>query len=460
MKIFLPENLTKLAENCPSELYVVGGYVRNFLISGIFSDDIDIAAAFSVEEMKRAAKACGFKVVAEYKRTGTAVIFDGQRKYEFTRFRTDDYASGGKHTPELARFTDDIKKDAMRRDFRCNAVYYAVKKGKIVDPLGGAEDIKNGVLDAVKAPAEVFKSDGLRLMRLARFAAELNFTPTLEVLSQAKKYAANIRDIAPERTFEELKKILVSDEKYPFSDKKGHYTGVKILDEIGLIDILFPEIAAGRGVSQRADFHNYDVLEHTFRTLLYADKEIRLAALLHDVGKPYCMKNFGRFKNHAVEGERLARDILKRLKADKRTTEKTAFLVRNHMFDLKNDQPISAVRLFIAESGQYLSPLLKLKQADYSACKDDLSVCSTVIKWTEIYEEMKQDGTPFSVKELKIAPEKLIKIGFKGKSVGEELKKLFAFAVENSGSNDEKTLLKKAEEDFNGGIIYLDKKSR
>lgn len=453
MEMFLPENLIKLAERSHSALYVVGGYVRNFLINGFISDDIDIAAALSTEDMKRAAKECGFNVVAEYKRTGTAVIFDGRRKYEFTRFRTDEYASGGKHTPELSHFTDDVKEDAMRRDFKCNAVYYDIKKGEIVDPLGGTKDIENKILDAVKAPAEVFKSDGLRLMRLARFAGELNFTPTDEVLFKAKKYADNIKDIAPERVFEELKKILVSDSKYPFSDKNGHYTGVKILDKIGLTDILFPELAAGRGMKQRADFHDYDVLNHTFRTLLYADKEIRLAALLHDVGKPYCMINFGRFKNHAIEGERIARDILKRLKADKRTTEKTAFLVRNHMFDLKNDQPISAVRRFIAENVRYFTPLLKLKQADYSACKDDLSVCSTVIKWTAIYEEMKKDGTPFSVKELAVAPEKLIEIGFKGKAVGEELKRLFAFAVENSGSNDGKILFEKAREDFNGEIF-------
>lgn len=448
----LPENLKKLSENCPSALYAVGGCVRNYLINGTLSDDIDIAAIMSTAEIKKAASGCGFKIVAEYKRTGTAVIFDGERKYEYTRFRTDRYDGSGKHTPETTDFTDDITLDAKRRDFKCNAVYYDIKKGEIVDPLGGVKDIKNKILDTVVEPEKVFMSDGLRLMRLCRFAAELNFTPTDGVLESAKKYAENIRDIASERIYDELKKIFVADTKYPFSDPKGHYTGVKILEKIGVFGILFPEIAAGRGLNQRADFHNYDVLEHTFRTLLYADKEIRLAALLHDAGKPYCLINFGKYKNHATEGERIARDILKRLKADKRTTEKTAFLVKNHMFDLKNAEPESALRLFIVESGEYFTPLLKLKQADFSACKDDLSVCPTVKRWTTFYREMKSDGTPFSIKELKITPAELLAIGFKRRDLGEELKRLFEYAVTTPKANDFAKLKAKAEEDFNGGF--------
>lgn len=452
MKVILPEQLKKLAENCPSDLFVVGGYVRNFLINGSISADLDIAAAMSAEQIAKAANACGFKVVAEYKRTGTVVIFDGERKYEYTRFRTDSYERGGKHTPENTDFTDDIALDAHRRDFKCNAVYYDINKDEIVDPLCGVADIKNKVLDTVLNPETVFCSDGLRLMRLARFAAELGFTPTVGALAGAKKYAENIKDIAPERIFDELKKILVADGKYPFSDPNGHYTGVKILEKIGVFDILFPELAAGRGITQRADFHKYDVLEHTFRTLLYADKDIRLAALLHDVGKPYCMQNFGKFKAHAEYGALIAADILKGLKADKKTTEKTVFLVKNHMFDLKNSEPDCTVRLFIAENQDYFYSLTKLKQADFSACKDDLSVCPTVLKWTEIYEKMQKDGTPFSLKDLKITPAYLVEIGFKKREIGEELKRLYEYAVMTPFANDAEILKEKAKADFKSKI--------
>lgn len=448
MKIIVPENLKNLSLACPSALYVVGGYVRNFLISEIQSDDMDIAGALSVEEMKAAAEKCGFKVVAEYKRTGTAVVFDGERKYEYTRFRTDSYARGGAHNPTSTAFTSEIKLDALRRDFKCNAVYYDIKRDEIIDPLGGAEDIKNKVIDTVKDPEGVFCSDGLRLMRLARFAAELGFTPTESVLIGAKEFADNIRDIAPERIYEELKKILVSCDKYSFSDKNGHYTGFKILEEIGVLDILFPEITAGRGMAQRQDFHKYDVLEHSLRTLLYADKEVRLAAFLHDVGKPYCQNEFGTYHGHAREGERIARDILKRLKADKRTTEKTAFLVRWHMFDLKNDRPESEIRLFIVENLENVDALLKLKQADYSAGMDNFAVCPTVEKWMKIYDRMKTDGTPFSLKELKITAKDLMAIGFPAKTVGEELALLFKCAVVSPADNSFEALKFKAQKDY------------
>ena len=448
MRIFLPENVKILSEKCSLPLYVVGGYVRNFLIDGSCSDDLDLAAAISVEEIKSAAQKSGFTVAAEYKRTGTVVIFDGKRKYEYTRFRTDIYNKGGEHKPVRSEFTADISLDAKRRDFKCNAVYYDIKNDKIVDPIGGVSDIKNKVIDTVISPEKVFCSDGLRLMRLARFAAELGFSVKENVLLKAAEFCDNIRDIAPERIYEELKKILAADTKYPFSDKVGHYTGVKILEKIGVLDIVFPELAAGRGLCQRADFHKYDVLEHSLRALLYADKGIRLAALLHDVGKPYCKLNFGTYKGHAETGEKIATEILKRLKADNRTIKKTAFLTRWHMFDLKNAEPESAIRLFIAENRKYFIDLLKLKQADYSACKDDISACPTAVKWQTVYDKMTKDGTPFSVSELDISAEELIGIGYKKTEIGKELKRLFKAAAENPELNRNSKLFSLAVADF------------
>lgn len=450
MRIILPKNVKILSEHCSLPLYAVGGYVRNFLIDGSISADLDLAAALSTEEIKSAAHSCGFTIVCEYKRTGTIVISDGKRKYEYTRFRTDLYSAGGGHKPLRSEFTNDLTLDAKRRDFKCNAVYYDIKADKIVDPLSGVSDIENKVLDTVISPEQVFCSDGLRLMRLARFSAELGFTVREEVLSEAKKYADNIRDIAPERIYEELKKILVADGKYPFSYKRGHYTGIKILEKIGVLDILFPELTAGRGLGQRADFHKYDVLEHSLRSVLYADKEIRLAALLHDVGKPYCKIQFGTYTGHAEAGEKIATDILKRLKADNRTIKKAAFLARWHMFDLKNNEPESALRLFFVKNNKYFIDLLNLKQADYSACKDDCSTCPTVIKWRKVYDKMLSDGTPFSVSDLNISAEELIAIGYKKSKIGEELKRLFEFAVVNPELNDNAALQNLAKRDFMG----------
>lgn len=440
----LPSNLKVLAQSLPAPLFAVGGFTRNYLSDKIVSSDIDIAGAIPVETFTAAAENCGFSKVAEYKRTGTAVIKKDGIKFEYTRFRTDSYFKG-EHTPRKTAFTDDIKKDASRRDFKCNAVYYDIKNRKFIDPTGGIADIKNRVLDTVTVPDEVFRSDGLRLMRLARFAGELNFSPTAKVIASAKRFADNVKDISAERIYEELKKILVSDTAYPFSDKAGHYTALKILDETKVLDTIFPELASGRGMPQRADFHKYDVLEHTLKTVLYAPQDIRLAALLHDVGKPYCMINFGKFHGHDKFGAEIAKNILMRLKADKKTVKEVAFLTEFHMFDMKNDVREGKLRRFIVKNYGVIGKLLALKQADYSAGKDDLRVAPTVVRWRELSEKMKKDGTPFSVKELKISAADLEKAGIIGANLGKTLQYLWDLTIDNPSINEKEKLIRLSE---------------
>lgn len=457
MKLPVDEKLYGLAQKTPAALYVVGGFVRNFLISGKAYGDLDIAAAIPAEEFLSCAENAGFEIAAFYPRTGTVVIKNGDIKCEYTAFRKELYMAGGGHTPALTIPIKDIKEDALRRDFKCNALYYDVKNEEVIDPLGGLTDIKNKTLSAVKVAEEVFKSDGLRLMRLARFAGELGFSPDKEAIAAANKYSCNIADISPERIYDELKKMLVADEKYEFSDKKGHYTSLKILDETHVLDGIIPELTSGRGMPQRADFHKYDVLEHSLRTVLYAERDVRLAALFHDVAKPYCKNNFGEYHGHAGVGEKMTERILKWLKADNKTIKETAFLVGAHMKDLQCDMKEARVRRFIAENNVYIEKLLLLKQADYSAGKDDFSISPTVKKWRAIYEKMLSDGTPFSVKELGVSAEELIEAGYCGKSLGRELKRLLNYARENPSRNDRETLLRLAEKD---GLSRAEKREK
>ena len=292
MKKLLPPNLIALAKKLPSPLFVVGGSVRDF-IAGFTPKkyDFDLAAALPVEMVVATAKEVGLEVRAVYKNTGTVKLEDEQKQeYEYTRFRKDKYIRG-LHTPAEIVFTEDIQEDAKRRDFTVGAVYYDVKNLCLVDPLGGINDIRQKKIRTVDKPEKVFGEDGLRLMRLARQAAQLGFTPTPDCLEGARQNAALIRDISRERIYTELMLLLAADEKY--GNKTGHYDGLKILDEIGVFEILFPEIALGKGQMQRLDFHKYDVLEHSFRAVLYAPRDIRLAALLHDVGKPFCYRRDG-----------------------------------------------------------------------------------------------------------------------------------------------------------------------
>ena len=192
MKHLIPENLIRLAENCPFPLYVVGGSVRDFLAGFPKREnpDWDICAAGKEEDFIAAAEKCGLTVKSVYRNTGTVKLKDNAgAEYEFTRFRSDKYVRG-EHTPSKITFTNDMKTDARRRDFCANAIYYDIKADKICDPLGGCKDIENKTLRTVMPARKVFGEDGLRLMRLARQSAELGFSPDEEALSGAREHRA------------------------------------------------------------------------------------------------------------------------------------------------------------------------------------------------------------------------------------------------------------------------------
>ncbi|MBQ7348368.1 MAG: HD domain-containing protein [Clostridia bacterium] len=447
MKEFLPKKLITLAENLSRPLYAVGGVVRNFLIDRSISEDVDLASATPTEELCTQLEKVGLKVLAEYKRTGTVVFGDGERRYEYTTFRKEEYL-GGEHTPYITMPTDDIKEDALRRDFKCNAVYYDLKNGQFVDPLDGIRDIKERRLSTADKPEKVFRHDGLRLMRLARFAGELNFIPDSQTLSAATTYAKNILEISPERIYAELIKILQSDTKYRFSDPRGHYVGLKILDVTRTLDYIFPELTDGRGMAQRADFHRYDVLEHSLRTVRHADKKVRLAALLHDIGKPFCFRRDGYYYHHFEEGERIAEQVLLRLKADKDTIEEVKFLVREHMVDLDCSMRENSVRLFLVKNQVWIDRLLLIKQADFRASLETHDIAPTLIKWDRIKKTMESDGAPFALKDLKISAAELMEIGFKDKELGKELKRLWEYTVVHPEKNNKEFLLPTAKSDF------------
>ena len=442
MKIILPEQLKNLAKNLSAPLYAVGGYVRNFLIDGTESEDLDVAAAVSCEELVSAAEKCGFTVVCEYKRTGTVVIQSGKRKFEYTRFRTDVYGAGGAHTPKSTVFTDEIEKDALRRDFKCNAVYYDVKAENIVDPLGGVKDIENGVLDTVREPEKVFCNDGLRLMRLARFCAELGFKPTEKVIDGAKEYADNIKDVAAERVFDELKKILAADGKYRFSPANGHCAGVETLIKTGVFGLIFPELAE---INDERLF---------LKTLFYAEKSARLAALFCTADGESAVAKYGTKKKADlsergdVKAERTAKDILARLKASKRLTEGTAFLIRWREFDCDCEESENRLRKFIVQNADGIQPLICFKRALCAAERGESAVCPTAERWAALVKKIKADGTPFSVKDLKISAADLKEAGFKGKEIGEELQRLFDLAVISPQKNRYDILKSAADADF------------
>jgi tRNA nucleotidyltransferase (CCA-adding enzyme) len=442
MRALLPKKLIALANDCPAPLYAVGGSVRDFLAgmqrkSG--KPDWDITSTMPVETLEKIAREHGFEIKSCYKNTGTLKLKCGDGEdYEYTRFRSDKYVRGI-HTPTEIFFTEDITLDAKRRDFTANAVYYHIQADEFIDPLDGITAIRERRLSTVAPAKKVFGEDGLRLMRLARFCAELGFTPDSDCLLGATKNASLIKDIAPERIFAELSAILVADEKYGVKD--GHFRGLQILDTTRVLDEIIPELTLGRNLTQRKDFHDYDVLNHSFHSVLHADISVRLPAFLHDIGKPLCHFRDGTSYLHPQEGEILCERVLKRLKAPKKTIDKVKRLTLLHMYDLNGQVREPKLRRFLVENYDILDELLLVKQADYSGCKDDLSVAPTVKKWKELLEKMRKEKVPFSLKEMAIKGDELLSVNIPKASISTILKKLLLHLAVNPEDNTKERLL-------------------
>lgn len=234
MLIEISENLKKLAKLIPCELYVVGGFVRNTIMQ-IEKDDVDICSALTVDEIEQLLKDTAFKVKIKSKTLGSALISIKDEKYEYTTFRKDYYPNGGQHLPEKVQFVKDVKEDAKRRDFSCNAIYYDIKNDKILDFYDGINDIKHKILKTVETPEEVLSHDGLRILRLFRFQCELNFKIDKQTLQSAIKYKNNLRDISGERVIYEITRILHSPNKYKNISKPNAYMkALKLFNKAGI----------------------------------------------------------------------------------------------------------------------------------------------------------------------------------------------------------------------------------
>lgn len=374
---------------------------------------------------------------------------------EYAAFRSDKYIRG-EHTPAETFFTEDISLDARRRDFACNAIYYDISADSFVDPLGGIDDVNAKRLRTADAPDKVFGEDGLRLLRLARFAGTTGFTPTAETIASAKKNAALIADIAPERVFAELKLILSADEKY--GNERGVYEALKILDETRVLDGIFPELTAGRNLKQRADFHDHDVLEHSLRAAAYSVRagalaggedvpapfEVRLAALLHDIGKPAAYFRDGKFSDHPNMGVEICRAALTRLKAPVKTIAFIEDLTRWHMYDYDLKTKENKLRKFIVSHYDIFAALLLVKQADYSACKDNLSPAPCVIRLKNLEAKMRAENVPFSLKELAVRGNEIAPLLPSPRYVGATLNELLLHCAMIPSDNVKERLLRLA----------------
>ena len=447
-------------------LYAVGGCVRDYIL-GIPSGDIDISSSIPASEVREILKGTPFTVQDRDLRMGTIIITSFGFKAEYTTFRTDSYSEGsGKHRPDTVVFTEDMKEDALRRDFACNALYYDILKDEVVDLVGGQEDIKKKVVRCVTDPREVFEADGLRILRMARFAAELGFDIEKETYKVAKENVWRIKDLSVERILVELDKIFVADTAHgrkfeadgflsPYAGdgldgSKGvegkdendifgnaHLHGLRILDDIGALDIILPELTEMKGLQQSLKWHLYDAYEHSLEAFRVSTPDIRWAALLHDIGKKKSQDKYGNMHMHATIGADIAQDICVRLRFPKTRTRDICALIRSHMYDLDEQTGEGKLRWFIAERAKIMPQLLELRAADAFASQK----VRPEFRLQKVFEEMKERGVPMSIKDLKVNGRDLVDMNYPECERGMALYELWRDTVMNESLNDREKAL-------------------
>jgi putative nucleotidyltransferase with HDIG domain len=333
--------------------YVVGGALRDALL-GRTTTNWDLATAALPEQT-----AALFEDAAYENRFGTVVLRRGGHDYEITTFRTDhDYADFRR--PHRVEFGSSLEADLARRDFTMNALAWgapdAATAPRLVDPHEGRADIAAGVIRAVGEPDRRFEEDALRMLRAVRFAATLEFQIEPATLAAIRRHAPLVAHLSGERIAVELGRILAVPQPS---------RGLRLLAETGILEPISPELAAQRGVSQNK-IPGEDLWDHTLRTVDSAANwpVVRLAALLHDIGKPATAAD-GHFYHHDTVGADLAEQFLDRLHLPRTTAERVVHLVRQHMFRYEANWGDAAVRRFLAKIGpDAIDDLFALREAD------------------------------------------------------------------------------------------------
>ena len=397
------EIIINILEKAGYEAYAVGGCVRDALL-GRTPNDWDITTSAKPEQVK----ALFHRTVDTGIAHGTVTVLLEKEGFEVTTYRVDGEYEDGRHPKEVT-FTACLEEDLKRRDFTINAMAYNPRK------------------------------DALRIMRAVRFSAQLGFSLEEETRKALSVLAPNLKHVSAERIQVELVKLLVSP----------HPDYLRIAYEAGVTREFLPEFDRCMETPQNTPHHCYNVGEHILHSLLYVreDKVLRLTMLLHDIAKPVVRKTDenGRdhFKTHASVGEKMSKEILRRLKFDNDTISRVSRLIRWH--DLRPTPAPAEVRKAINVVGEDLFPMwMEVQYADNKAKSDyrgeEKAARQAGVRMT--WEEIMEKGECVSMKGLAITGSDLIAAGMKpGKEMGSVLHELLDAVLENPELNKKEALL-------------------
>ena len=436
--MYIPNSVLELMdrlEDAGFECHCVGGCVRDWLM-GITPHDYDCCTSATPEEMLEIF--ADRQLVLAGLKHGTVAVVTADGVVEITTYRTEGGYADSRH-PDWVKFVRNLREDLARRDFTVNAMAWSPRRG-LSDPFGGQEDLKNGILRAVGDPKLRFREDALRILRGLRFAARFGFRIADETRAAMHTEIAGLDALARERVMTELTGFVC------------RATAEDLVNAAEILCRVIPELAPTVGFDQRNRNHIHDVFGHiaTVVEAVPPTVELRLAALLHDIGKPAVFtldeQGEGHFYGHAAVSADIANAVLLRLKAPNALREEVVWLVKHHM-DLYRPDEKTARRLLSRHGLERMERLIELQSADLGG-KGTAAPSDSLVELADLRDLLRalaeQEGT-LTLKTLAVSGRDLMAQGFApGPELGKTLNALLEKVLSGELPNDRDALLNTA----------------
>ncbi|MCX8058586.1 MAG: HD domain-containing protein [Spirochaetes bacterium] len=448
---FIPSEaieVCKIIKEHGYKCYIVGGFIRDIILKrniGVKLEhiDIDIATSAYPEDILNMFE----KVIPTGLKHGTVTVLFKNIDFEITTFRIESNYFDNRH-PEDIKYIDNIYEDLSRRDFTINSIAYDPLENVFIDPYNGYDDLIKNIVRTVGDPEKRFEEDALRIIRAIRFATTLNFEIEEKTFEAIKKYKNSLLNISKERIRDEFNKILLS--------AKPSF-GIDMLRRTGILSMILPELEECIGIEQNV-FHKYDIYWHSLYTCDAAQNDInlKLAALLHDVGK---LKSLYYFKGQGIDGnvfydhekysEEIARNFMIKYRYSNQQINIVTRLIRYHMFHYTKEWTDGAVRRFIKRVGlDLIAPLFSLRVADRIGNGKSESYPQILIEFYEKIKRVIEEDSALKVTDLEIDGNDIkreLKIP-PSRKIGEILNYLLDIVIEDPTKNNYEFLIQKAKE--------------